>query len=429
VRSIEQRGSLALSYKTMDIDNHNNKPGEAGRQQVRVLKSAAEIEEFRNVWKGWPGHLYTDIDFFLAMAEARKPLVEPHVTVLLSDGVPKAMAVGYIAQEVLDFKISHKSLFHARIRTISVLRGGILGDQSRETATAMVSALMETLQQGEADALIIGHTPVDSEFYKLLREKVPLLCRDHTLEIHPHWKMNVPDTMEEVYARLSGEHRKKLRWQNRNFEKNFPGAVAVRCFKETAELEKMIRDVEEISKKTYQRSLGASFIDNELNRKRVALEAEKGWLRMYVLYVGAKPCAYWWGASYGKTFFSEAMGFDPEYRRYSPGMYLLTKTLEDFCRSGVKDLDFGAREYHYKKQFGDYFWNETEVFYVFAPKLWPVALNLMRTLFGGVRFLGKRVLNFCHAPGPLKKLWSRKVEKSSEKPVSNCAKGTFQPVR
>jgi len=395
--------------------------------QVRILKSISEIEEFRNVWKAWPSHLYSDIDFFLTIAEAWKSAVTPHVILLLSDGVPNAMAVGYITEGVLDFKVSHKSIFHARIKMISVIRGGLLGDQSRETAAAMVAALMEILKRGEADALVIGHAPTDSEFYKLLQEKVPLLCWDHTLEIHRHWKMNIPDTMEEVYAGLSGDHRKKIRWQNKNIEKNFFGAITVRCFKEPAELEEMIRDVEVISKKTYQRSLGASFIDNEVNRKRVVTEAKQGWLRMYVLYVNAKPCAYWWGALYRKTFFSEAMGFDPELRRYSPGIYLLTKALEDFCGSGIKDLDFGAGDYYYKKQFGAKNWNETNVFYVFAPKLRPVALNLVRTLIGGLRFSARKILSLLHALELVRKLWRRRLV-TEAKPASTCSKEAPQPT-
>ncbi len=392
--------------------------GDAGGYQVRILKSAQEIEGFRKVWETWSGHLYADIDFFLTVVEARKPLATPHVIVISIDDVPKSMAVGYLAESQLDFKVSHKSLFRTRLKTFNVIRGGLLGDQSAEISRAVFSALWKILKRGEADALVMGHTRLDSPFFQIMQKETSFFCRDHALEIWNHWKMAVPDSMEAIYAGLTGDHRKKLRWQNKNFEKNFPGTLTVHCFKEAAELEKMTRDVEAISKKTYQRSLGSCFIDNETNRKRVALEAEKGWLRMYVLYDKATPIAYWWGELYNQTFYSEAMGYDPEYRRFSPGTYLLTKTLEDFCRSGVKDLDFGAGDYLYKRQFGSQSWEETQVFYVFAPKVRPICLNLLRTLVGGFRFSARKAVKLFRTLEFLRKPSSHKIEKSPACPLN-----------
>jgi hypothetical protein len=376
--------------------------------QTRILQSRAEIEGFRHLWQQWPGHIYADIDFLLTRVEAHGSRSSPHVILALEGNEPKAMAVGCFTESELDFKISHKSLFRVPLRTVSVLRGGFLGDQSARVVSAVVEALQQLLRQGKADALVIGHTPVESPFYKHLDTKVSWFCRDHTMEPQPHWKMAVPDNLELVHARLTSHYRAHFRRKARNFEKQFPQGLAIKCFRDSAELDTMIRDVEEVSQDTYQRRFGGGFVDNPANRKRVALEAEKGWLRMYVLYVQSRPVAYWWGAVHGGIFYSEALGFDRALQRHSPGIYLINKAIENFCGNGVQTLDFGAGDYLYKRQFGDQCFQETQVFYVFAPRFRPVCLNGIRTLLGGLRSAARTLLKGFQSVRSRVKLRSKK---------------------
>ena len=375
--------------------------------QIRILTSVAEIEELRDVWKRWPSLPYSDIDFFLTSLKTHTNVVTPHVIVISSADVPRAMAVGYVEEGHLPFKISHLSLFRARLRTLTITPGGLLGDQSGTVVNALVSTLLATLKSGAVDAVRLPQLRSDSEFFKLLQWKTPFYCRDHSLEFRQHWKMQLPGNSADIYAGYSSEHRKKLRWQLKNFEKNFPGGLRIHCFQKPEELPRMIEDVEAISRMTYQRVLGASFIDTPATRARVALEAERGWLRMPVLYVNDEPCAYWWGTAYNQTFYSEAMGFVPAYRKFSPGTYLLIKTLEDLCQNGMKDLDFGAGDFHYKQKFGTVNWEETMVFNIFAPRLRPVALNLANSLIGQFRFLSRSVVNRLHLPKLTRKLAHR----------------------
>ena len=130
---------------------------------------------------------------------------------------------------------------------------------------------------------------------------------------------------------------------------------------------------------------------------------------MYVLYVNDKPCAYWWASLYDRTLYSEAMGFDTDYRRYSPGMYLLTKALEELCKEGVKAVDFGAGDFLYKRQFGNECWNETMVFYVFAPKLRTIYLNVLRTMFGAFRHSSRWILGRCNLLSSIRKFCRHKM--------------------
>jgi hypothetical protein len=360
--------------------------------QVKILKTTSEIEKFRDAWKNWASAPYSDIDFFLTSIKVRKDKVLPYVILLLVSGTPKAMLIGCIDESVLPIKVSHLTLFSARLRTLSIVPGGLIGDQSCETGKIFASEIIKLLSTGQVEAVRMPQIRLESDFFKSLQKATPFICRDHALEHRRHWRLKMPNDVAGIYVGFSAQHRKKLRWQNKNIEKKFPTELRIRCFRRVDELEQMIKDVEAIAAKTYQRALGASFVDNESNRMRVSLESERDWLRMYVLYGASQPIAYWWGTLYQGTFYSEAMGFDPEYKRYSPGTYLLTKTVEEMHRSGVKCLDFGAGDFHYKQQFGNVSWDETMVFNVFAPSLRPIALNIANSLVGKFRFFGRPIV-------------------------------------
>ena len=177
--------------------------------------------------------------------------------------------------------------------------------------------------------------------------------------------------------------------------------------------DRMTADVEEISKNTYQRGLGVGFIDNEENRSRVAFEARKGWLRTYVLYLKAKPCAYWWGTICKGTFYSCALGFDTAYGRYSPGTYLVTRTLEDLCQQGVKDLDFGLGDARYKQQFGNERRYESSISVCAArPRL--MALILMKSMNNGLKAAALAIAGRFSAVEVIKKRWRAKLAPKSE---------------
>src|SRR6266404_9117806 len=106
----------------------------------------------------------------------------------------------------------------------------------------------------------------------------------------------------------------------------------------------MIRDVEDVAKKAWQRLRGGGFIGTEHMRKRLHLAGCKGWLRAYILYVENRPCAFSLGTLYGDTFYWDFTGYDPQYDRYSPGVFLFMRMLEDLCPQSVKLVDFGFGE-------------------------------------------------------------------------------------
>lgn len=174
-----------------------------------------------------------------------------------------------------------------------------------------------------------------------------------------------------------------------------------------SEIENLAAEVERLASRSYQRGLGAGFSDTPKVRNQLRLKAERGWLRGYVLYLGGKPCAFWIGDINRGTFGSDYLGYDPDFAKHSPGMYLIMRVIEGFCdghREGVTTVDFGPGHAQYKEVLSNREWREASV-YIFAPTLKGISLNLVRGAMGGMDQIAKKALARTNLLRKIKKAW------------------------
>ncbi len=108
------------------------------------------------------------------------------------------------------------------------------------------------------------------------------------------------------------------------------------------------------------------------------------------------------------------MGYDREYAKYSPGMFVIMKALEELCSpqegGRVTCIDFGLGDAQYKAVLGDKEWLESSMC-LFAPNLRGVALNLARTPMLLLNQLGVSILSQTDLLPPAKKLWRARANK------------------
>jgi len=149
-------------------------------------------------------------------------------------------------------------------------------------------------------------------------------------------------------------------------------------------------------------------------RRRLRLCAEKGWLRIYVLHLSDTPCAFWIGTLYQGSFCSDYLAFDPRFSAYSPGTFLLMQVVEEFCRAGVKEIDFGPGEGRYKEQFGNSPSMEASV-WIYSPTLKGLLVNTVRTTAGLIDDTMRKILERTNVLPKVKKLWRERLAgRSSE---------------
>jgi hypothetical protein len=367
------------------------------------LRTLEDIERIRDVWDELQWATSGQIDFFKTIVASQPEAMRPHVMLLLSGDVPRAIMVGRLERTQLNFKLGYKSIFKPRARVLTIVAGGFMGDVSTASSESFVRELLRVLRRGEADIVLFESVRLDSALYIAIRTIPPFFSRDQFLERVKHRSMKLPPNTDGLYEKMSSKHRYWLRRLPKVLERDHPGQVRFKVFEKPSEVELLCRDAEYIAKRTYQRALGVGFIDNEMNRRRLKLEAEKGWLHAEVLYIAESPCAFWIGFLYGKTFTLAYTGYDPEYRKYEPGTVLFVNMIQNLINMNVDIVDFGAGDAFYKERFGDKSWEDATMF-IFAPSLKGFLIGFVRN---SLLFCKSSALTFLARLGLLQKLKTR----------------------
>jgi hypothetical protein len=365
-----------------------------------------ELEEIRGVWESWPGNRDSDIDSFLTFMSSHPETQRPHVLAVYREGKLDAILVGRLGRERIQCRVGYLQLT-LTARIMYFVYGALRGNASRKNCDLLVDKILCSLSQGEADAAYMNFLRHGSDLFQLALKKPRILSRDYIRIAQPHFAAALPATAEEFYRRLSSGARWQARSKQRKLLKAFGGDVRVGCFRDVGELEDLVRDVELVAKKSYQRGLGVGFMDSPVTRDQLRLKAERGWLRAYVLYIAGRPCAFWIGDLNRSTFGSDYLAYDAKFEKYSPGMCLMLKVIEGFCdgnREGVTEIDFATGYAQYKEVLSNRKWEEESV-YIFAPSFKGVGLNLVRSLFVGIDQAAKMVLARTNVLQRLKKGW------------------------
>jgi len=77
------------------------------------------------------------------------------------------------------------------------------------------------------------------------------------------------------------------------------------------------------------------------------LACQRGWLRIYTLWLDGEPVAALYGFRYGTVFSFYQSGFDPNYAKYSTGLVTMGLTIKSAIEEGVEEYDMlqGVEQY------------------------------------------------------------------------------------
>lgn len=391
--------------------------------EIRIARSVSEVEALREPWTKWPSHRDSDIDFYLMIIRSYPEVLHPHVIALYRDGELQAVMVGRLEEKRLSFNVGYLRPFRPRARCLTFVYGAVHGNNSPENTQILLGSVMDSLKRGEADLAVLEFVPVGTPLYELALSIPSFLARDSRQTGQGHDKLTIPENFEAIYGRMSPKHRKNIKRETRQLfsEKN---AARICCYDKESHLGEMFHVVEEIAAKTYQRGLGAGFADNSQVRQRLGLAAQKGWLRANVLYIEDRPVAFWIGMLYHGSFVSEYLGYDPEFRRLSPGIVLIMRVIEGFCNRAngdvVRELDFGLGDAEYKSTLCSENWMEAPV-YIFSPTLRGLKLKAMRSASRVIDRGARKILTSSKFLPRLKRAWRDRLAKKV-KPESDFNK-------
>lgn len=376
--------------------------------KVRILDQADEMESVRGFWNAHESHPNNDIDYFFLIARSRKEVVGPLVFALEAEGELHATLAGRIEGTRQKFQFGYMSCGSVRVRKLSFVTSGALGEIAREDARLLIQSVRSSLTERGLDFAVLHNQPVDSWLAREALTGAPALLRDHGGREREHWRMSLPGNFEEFLGRRKKKHRYWLNRLPRVLEKVFPGKVETKVFETAAVVEQFCRDADAVAALTYQRKLGAGFANVGETREYCELLAKRKALKGSILYVDGKPCAYWLASTHRDILFLHATGYDPAFRKYEVGTILFLNLIRDACGTVLKKVDFGLGAADYKERFGDENWLEKD-YYVFASSVRCLMLNA--AISGGMfaEKFARWVISQARPIGRFKKMWRRLV--------------------
>jgi hypothetical protein len=404
------KSKIQLNQPVIDTTQSQNRASSSLETAltIRVARTLEEVEEIRGIWSAWETHRDGNIDISLESVWTAEEFIRPHVIVIYRNGQPDAMLPGRLERVRVTPRVGYLKLPGIRARQITFPKGGVLGNASAENSEEFIKSIQEALRVGEADMAMLHQVQTDTDLYSKALGLSGFATRDHQLRPLVRNSMKLSPNVEQIYQALSSGLRADLRKKKRKLAEVFGDGAKIRCVRDSAELGQAMIEMEAVAAKTYQRGLGVGFENSRLTRERLHLYARKGWLRVFLLTVNEKPCAFWMGTVFNGSFCSDYLGFDPAFGKYSPGTVLIAAMIEEFCKEGVAEIDFGVGEGRYKDRFGNHRVMEASVC-IFRPSLKGVGLNAAQT---STRFLEgsmRKILESTNLLPTLKKLWRKKL--------------------
>lgn len=371
---------------------------------VRVARSFEEAEELRPAWERLQNNYVTsDIDFVLTYCRHTQGIIRPHIVLLEENGEPVALAAGRLEDINLPARLGYKVVLDSRVRALTVVYGGLLGDTA--SLPALLAAVGESVKDERLDLVRFRMLELDSSQHATLARGAPVLRKQRFAPKLRHWRSALPGTLDDFLAQRSRRRRESVRRYSRRLEKTYGDDVRVEVVRDCAGLEKLFAESKLVHQETYQHILGVGFSDENVQRRLAELAADRGWFRGYMLYLRDKPAAFWHGNAYRGSFGVSATGFDPTYAEDRPGTYLLMRAVEDLSGDGsAQVLDFGFGDADYKRHFGDDFVEEQDIG-VFERRTKTIALNAVHSTLGGATAAGRTVAG---STGALKNIRRRR---------------------
>jgi hypothetical protein len=377
--------------------NNGSDMQSSDERQILVARDFEGIETIRNIWEKMQAdephpEVSADIDRYLTVIKATGDRSEPYIMVAKENGRPAAMLIGWVWNNRLKCAIGRKTLFRPLLRQLSVVHRGVIGDATDEICSLFIGELMKVLRRGEVDVVFFNHLRTDSSLYHIGRKMPGMLCRGHFPKVEEHWYMSIPDNVDQFLKACSHNRRKKLRRYTRKLEKEYPGQVRMVTYSEENEVAEAIEIAAKVSANTYQRAFGGGLVDDATTRALLTAAAKKDWLRIHILFIGDEPCAFETALQYGRTYFAELMGYSPKWRDWNVGNVLSFNVVEQLCGDpSVNLLDLGFGDGH-NKQWGHSRQRPEASVFIFAPRLFPVFVNLVQSSTLGISILVQYVI-------------------------------------
>ncbi len=377
----------------------------AGRYSVQIASNSGAVEALRPVWTKWANSLDTDIDFFLHQVSQDSTFVQPFVIMVCNDGIAQGMLIGQIRKRRASTVVSFVNIPGPTERVLEIKKGGRIGPPSRTVDRVLARELLKATKSGQVDSICFERLPLHSGLFREIQRLPGFLVRERVPHVFCYSVLSLAVEEKKLGRFFSGKTIRETRRKTRNVVSAFPGQVSLKCFSQPNELEDGMRDAMKVAVTTWQYYSGQGLNDTAHVRKTYRFFAERGWLRIYVLYIQGLPCAFLTGQLYYNTFYCQYAGYHPNYQRYSVGSLLTARAFEQLAAAGVQLVDLGEGGQEHNRRLGCQMTEEGTV-HIYSWTLRGVCVSLFFGTTQAVREVGRRTKSALRIKR-LGKIWAR----------------------
>jgi len=280
------------------------------------------------------------------------------VVVVSKANEPVAMLVCRLEDECIAPSIGYFKPLQIRVRSLSIVYSGLLGQVDQTVSEMLTASLRESLRKRESDVVTLYQLPERSPLLVTAMEQTSRLWRDTRPSLSLHWQLDLYNKTGGLLQMIGSKHRGVTRRRARDLEKAYPGRVSCEEFQLNGDIGKLCEDLESVARLTYHRGLGEGFKDDTDHRERFTLFNRMGALRAWILRIDGTPRAFCVGFTYRDVFHFFETGYDPGFRSHGIGMFLFLHMTDALIKEGLRKFDYGFGDAEYKQRFSDRSWQE-----------------------------------------------------------------------
>ena len=376
------------------------------KYSVKVSTTVRAMESLRPAWRNWAHSPSTDFDYYLYRLAHDSKSVRPYIITVYKNGTPAGMLIGQIRTQRATAVVSSINISGPRMRVLEIEKGGRMGMPSQTVDMLLAQELLKTVRGGGVDSICFERMPLQSGLFRemhrlagpLIDQRVPHVFRYSELSLAFSSGTNQPSI-------FSPKLRHEIRRKSRNLERAHPGQIDFKCYSRPEEVDTALRDSLSVAATAWQCQLSQGLSDSPLTRATLRYLAERGWLRVFVLYVRDIPRAFLVGQVYDRTFACQYTGFDPSFASFSVGSILTARAFEQLAASGVRSVDLGEGGEEHNRRLGCEEQEEGTV-HVYSPTFRGLLLNLFFGSLQAVRIGGRGMRRTLHLEWMAKR-WTR----------------------
>ena len=373
---------------------------------VHLLSSPEDIRKIERFWKDEQFYHSHDYDFVMQSLKDNRRDQQPYILLATHNDEPKSILVGYVNQLILPWKLGYKNVIRRPVKCLEFPYNSFFGATHFPCiAKAILEKIGAGLSAGTADIAWFWYLRVNEPLYQTAKTTPKWLCRDPFVERVPHRSLKLPKTFEEFYTSRGKNTKSNIRQYRNRLEKKFEGVIDFATYENEKKLDFAMQVVQRLQRKSWQyKNMGQRIFTPETTAAWRA-SAQNRNLIIHVLYIKDQPVSFFIGYIYNKRYVFEHTGYDPEFKYFHPGMYLLMKIIEQMCAGNKVDIfDFGFSDEQYKRQFSDSSWEESSIA-LFSSRLGGLKLLAWRFFLTGGTAAAKSALSYLGLLQKIKMLW------------------------